>query len=165
MNRWTVRAVHAAASCGFLSYVPSKLNPSKSYSTGSGFIGTCVGLLTIRALPLGGSACWAVLFGALFFSVGVSDYAEESMRHLDDPRIIIDEWVGYWVSVAFLPRTWGYLIAAFVLFRIFDVWKPAGIRSLSRLHGGWGVVLDDIAAGVVTNVLLQVFLWIHGRPV
>ena len=56
------------------------------------------------------------------------------------------------------------MLAAFILFRILDVWKPIGIRSPSHLPGGWGVVVDDIAAGFAANLILQVgvsafFIW------
>lgn len=76
----------------------------------------------------------------------------------DPGDVVIDEFAGYLVSVAFLPLTAGYLIAAFFLFRVFDILKPFPVGAIERrLSGGIGIMLDDIAAGVITNLLLQ--LW------
>jgi phosphatidylglycerophosphatase A len=68
---------------------------------------------------------------------------------------VIDEWIGYWVSAAFLPRTPLVLGAAFILFRIVDTIKPLGIDRLGHLTGGWGVVLDDVAGGILVNAVLH----------
>ena len=74
---------------------------------------------------------------------------------LDPPRGVIDEWVGVWVTVMFLPVTWPWMIAGFFMFRALDILKPAGIRRLEALPGGWGIMLDDIGAGIVGAVLLN----------
>jgi len=163
MNILGVWLAKAFATCGFIGYLPRFFRTTESMRTGAGFLGTLVGVATIRWLPLNGFACIAVLLGAVLFSVGVSDYAEQFLRRKDDPRIIIDEWVGYWLAMGFLPHDWRMLLAAFILFRILDVWKPLGIRRLSHLPGGWGVVLDDAAAGVVANVILQLAFWAHAH--
>ena len=73
----------------------------------------------------------------------------------DPKRVVIDEWVGVWVTVAFLPATWGWLLAGFFLFRLLDILKPLGIRKLEKLHGGVGIMLDDFAAGLVGAVILN----------
>ena len=155
----------AFATCGFLGYLPRLIRSTASLSTGAGFIGTLVGVATLGALPSEGVPALVVLAGAFCFSVGVTDYAEQFLRRKDDPRIILDEWVGYWFAMAFLPRSWPFLFAAFVLFRILDVWKPLGIRHLSHAPGGWGVVIDDVAAGLGVNLILQIVCWAHGRGV
>jgi phosphatidylglycerophosphatase A len=155
MSRAGAWLAKAFATCGFLGYLPLLLNSTQTSLSGAGFIGTVVGVLTLRLLPVSGGAVLLVLFGAFCFSVGISDYAEQLLRRIDDPRIIIDEWVGYWVAMAFLPQTWTTMLAAFILFRIFDVWKPLGIRRLSQWPGGWGIVIDDIAAGLAANILVH----------
>jgi len=155
---WMSRAI---ASCGFLTYLPARFFPPSSSRTGAGLIGTLAGALTIKAIPADPLGCAVVMAGALLISVSIGDYAEESMGRKDDPRIVIDEWVGYWFSVAFLPHTPIVLISAFILFRVFDVLKPLGIKKLSNLPGGWGVVMDDIAAGVITNLILQSARWMN----
>lgn len=96
-------------------------------------------------------------FGFAFGAVS-SHYAEKAFGEKDSRHIVIDEFIGYLFSVAFLPLTSGYLIAAFFLFRFFDILKPPPIRNLEKaLTGGLGVMLDDVVAGIFTNVILQ--LW------
>jgi len=155
---WSSRAI---ASCGFLTYIPARLCAEGSYRTGAGLIGSLAGLFTAFAIPAEPLSAGVVLAGALCLSVSISDYAEEAMGRKDDPRIVLDEWIGYWFSVAFLPKTWAVLIAALILFRIFDVLKPFGIKRLSNLPGGWGVVMDDVLAGIFANLILQAAQWIH----
>lgn len=75
----------------------------------------------------------------------------------DDPRqTVIDEMVGMWIAVLGLPLQWPYWVAAFLLFRFFDIFKPLGIRRMEKIGGGWGVMLDDVVAGAYSNLLLQV---------
>ena len=98
---------------------------------------------------------WFAVLTAVFF-VGV--YAAQVMERewgKDPAPVVVDEAVGYLVTVAFLPHSLGLTIAGFVLFRIFDIAKPPPARRLESLPGGWGVVLDDVAAGVYGNLLLQ----------
>ncbi|MGE5238696.1 MAG: phosphatidylglycerophosphatase A, partial [Chloroflexota bacterium] len=65
---------------------------------------------------------------------------------------------GYLVSVSFLPLTPGYLVSAFFLFRLFDILKPFPVGVIERrITGGLGIMLDDIAAGLITNLLLQIW--------
>ena len=99
-----------------------------------------------------------MLIGVLLMSVAISDYAQELFGVKDDPRIVIDEFVGFWFAMAFLPHAWPVIIAAFILFRVFDVFKLPWIRRLQNLPGGWGVVMDDVAAGILTNLLLRMGL-------
>ena len=77
---------------------------------------------------------------------------------LKDPgQIVIDEVVGLFLTMAFLPATWTNLAAAFLLFRLFDIVKPPPVRWLDEnLPGGWGVVLDDVAAGVMGAIVMGV---------
>ncbi|MDA0677061.1 MAG: phosphatidylglycerophosphatase A [Chloroflexi bacterium] len=73
----------------------------------------------------------------------------------DPKRVVIDEWVGVWATVAFLPTTWTWLLAGFLLFRALDIAKPFGIRKLEKIHGGFGVMMDDLAAGVAGAIILN----------
>ncbi|MCX5778323.1 MAG: phosphatidylglycerophosphatase A [Elusimicrobia bacterium] len=100
-----------------------------------------------------------VLTAAVFaLSIPVATRAEKFFGKKDDGRIVIDEIVGYWISVLFLPHTFAVYAAAFFLFRLFDVLKPLGIRSSQNLPGGWGIVIDDVLAGILTNALLQILV-------
>jgi len=88
-----------------------------------------------------------------------SHHAEKTLNQKDSGHIVIDEFAGYTLSVLSLPATVPYLTAGFLLFRFFDILKPPPIRWIERTFpGGIGVMSDDLMAGVYTNALLQ--LWI-----
>ena len=78
--------------------------------------------------------------------------------------MVIDEVAGMWVSVLFLPQNLWLLIAGFILFRFFDIVKPLYIRRMEAFKGGWGVMLDDVLAGVYANIILQVIVFFHLLP-
>jgi len=80
--------------------------------------------------------------------------AMETIYGKDPHRVVIDEVVGIQVVLLAAAPTLAGLITAFVLFRVFDVWKPFPIDRLQALPGGWGVVADDVLAGVYTRVVL-----------
>jgi phosphatidylglycerophosphatase A len=82
----------------------------------------------------------------------------------DPGAIVIDEVAGMALSVLLLPRTAGVLLAAFVLFRVFDVVKPYPANALQRLRGGAGVMLDDLVAGVYALVALLAARAVAGWP-
>ncbi|AZZ35732.1 phosphatidylglycerophosphatase A [Bdellovibrio sp. qaytius] len=88
----------------------------------------------------------------------VISQAYENMTNTHDSKeIVIDEVVGFLITMTWLPMTWQSLVAGFVLFRIVDITKPPPIRQLDqKVKGGVGVVIDDIAAGLVCNILLQI---------
>jgi phosphatidylglycerophosphatase A len=77
----------------------------------------------------------------------------------DPSKVVIDEVVGLWIAMIFIPFNWINLILAFVLFRFFDIAKPLGIRKMEKLKGGIGVMFDDVLAGVYSNILLQIILY------
>lgn len=74
----------------------------------------------------------------------------------DSYRVVIDEVAGVLVNLLFIPHTLPFLIAAFVLFRFFDMVKPLGIRRTEALPAGIGVMMDDVIAGIYGNVVLQI---------
>jgi len=111
-----------------------------------------VGLAALSA-PLAGGA-WALILGLAIWSSGrAQTYLGE-----DDGRIVIDEVAGQLTALLFLPVRLDVGLVGFLLFRLFDIWKPVPIRALESLPGGSGVVADDIAAGVAANLVGQV-LW------
>lgn len=74
----------------------------------------------------------------------------------DPGPVVLDEVVGMLVAVALSPRpTWPWILAAFVLFRIFDITKPFPVRNVERIPGGLGIFMDDVLAGLYTNALLH----------
>ncbi|HEX4849940.1 MAG TPA: phosphatidylglycerophosphatase A, partial [Puia sp.] len=73
----------------------------------------------------------------------------------DNPKVVIDELAGMSLSLLWLPIKPGYLLGAFLLFRLFDIWKPLFIKKMERFPGGWGVMLDDLLAGLYANFIMQ----------
>jgi len=74
----------------------------------------------------------------------------------DNQKVVIDEVARMCISLLMVPLSIPYVVAGLILFRIFDITKPLYIRRAERLPGGWGVMLDDVLAGICANVLLQV---------
>jgi phosphatidylglycerophosphatase A len=76
----------------------------------------------------------------------------------DSNKIVIDEVAGMCCTLLFVPHQWKYALAGFVLFRFFDIVKPLFISAAEKLPGGWGVMTDDVVAGVYANLLLQLIV-------
>jgi phosphatidylglycerophosphatase A len=103
------------------------------------------------------------LIGFFFLSVWVSENAERLFGKKDDQRIVIDEIIGFLITMLWVPKTIRFVIIGFFLFRFFDILKPFPIRHVEkRFKGGFGVVLDDVAAGVYANIVLQ-FIYLIAR--
>jgi phosphatidylglycerophosphatase A len=83
----------------------------------------------------------------------------EAVWGKDSYRVVVDEVAGMATSLLFLPVQLKYLLTAFILFRFFDIVKPFYIRRLEKLPGGWGVMADDLLAGVYTNIIVQFIVW------
>ncbi len=79
----------------------------------------------------------------------------------DSYRVVIDEVAGMWIAVLFISPSLPLLIAGFILFRFFDIVKPLYIRRMEAFKGGWGVMADDVLAGVYANIVLQVIVFFH----
>jgi len=96
------------------------------------------------------------LIGFFFLSVWISENAEIFFGKKDDQRIVVDEIVGFLITMLWVPKTLPFIIMGFFLFRFFDILKPFPIRRMERkLKGGFGVVLDDVAAGVYASIVLH----------
>lgn len=76
----------------------------------------------------------------------------------DSERVVVDELVGMALALFFLPHHWLAGLLAFVLFRFFDIVKPLGIRAMERLPGGYGVMADDVLAGLYANLAMQLIV-------
>lgn len=99
---------------------------------------------------------WLVLLVIITAIAVVAADAESKALGKDDPGpVVIDEAAGFLFTVAFLPHGLWTIVAAFFLFRVLDIVKPPPARQLENLHGGWGIVLDDVAAGIMGNLLLH----------
>lgn len=122
---------------------------------------------TVAALPL----AWllgqlaplpALALAGLAFGLGIAfcQRAADAMGVHDHPSIVWDEFVGLWFTVWLLPAGWPWWLAAFGLFRLFDIWKPWPIRWLDgHVHGGLGIMLDDAVAALFAWVCLQSAAW------
>jgi phosphatidylglycerophosphatase A len=88
------------------------------------------------------------IFLVIFLGVPAASVVErESGRH-DPGFVVIDEVAGQWIALLFSPVDWRHALIALALFRLFDIVKPFPVRRLERLPGGWGIVFDDVAAGL-----------------
>ncbi len=95
------------------------------------------------------------LVSFFFLAVWVSEKTGAVFGKKDDRRIIIDEMMGFFITMLWIPKTTLLIIAGFVLFRFFDILKPPPIRLVEKARGGYGVVLDDVVAGAYANILLH----------
>jgi phosphatidylglycerophosphatase A len=122
-----------------------------------GTAGSLVGLVLLIPLRRAGLG---VELGCLFAftALGIPAGGLVARRlGIEDPSIVVvDEVVGMWVSLLFLPLNPVTGLAGFVLFRIMDVIKPYPARQLESLPGGWGIMADDVMAGVYANLCLRV---------
>lgn len=121
-----------------------------------GTAGSLVGLALFW--PLRHLALWAqAASAAAVFVLGVVAATHVARRlGIEDPGLVVaDEVVGMWVSLLGVPLTGVTAVAGFVLFRLFDVFKPYPARDLERLPAGWGIMCDDVMAGVYANLLLR----------
>mgnify|MGYP002713119656 CR=1 FL=1 len=76
----------------------------------------------------------------------------------DPQKVVIDEVIGMWITMLFIPLTWLNILIGFVLFRFFDIAKPLGVRKMENLGGGLGVMADDMLAGIYSNIILLIIL-------
>ena len=95
------------------------------------------------------------LFAFFFFSSWIAGQAERYWGQKDDRRIVIDEIMGFLVTMLWIPKSPRFIVAGFILFRIFDILKPFPIRRMERVKSGLGVVLDDVLSGVYANIVLH----------
>ena len=145
-------ALTYVATIGFLGYSP--------YAPGT--IGSLFALTIFLMTNLPIYAHLSVIIIGALLGIYASSAAEKILNEKDSKKIIIDEFIGFYVAVFYLPKTFGLAIAAFLLFRFFDILKPLFISKLEKtLSNGLGVMADDILAGIYTNIVLQAWLLIN----
>lgn len=137
-----------------------------------GTVGTLAALplaaLLAQFPPLGGERGWSpgLLVGGLFLLMSgavASSAVEAQLQQHDPPEIVVDEVMGMCMTLAFLPSYTlefiGTYVIGFLLFRAFDAWKPGPIGQIEFVRRGWGVMLDDLLAGLVAGGILGVAAW------
>lgn len=139
-----------------------------SFGFGAGFSPIAPGTVgTLVAVPLylllvSFSPIIYLSFVAILFVIGcwTSKCTADALGVHDHPGIVIDEIVGYLITMALVPVTWYWAILGFLLFRVFDIWKPWPVSFVDqRLKGGLGIMLDDVIAGIFGLLSLHIVVW------
>ena len=129
-----------------------------------GTFGTLLGIpIAFGLAELGAVESIAGAAAFMPLAIWIAGRAEMILRKKDAPAVVIDEVAGILATLAGLPFTALNMAAGFALFRFFDIVKPFPARSIERtLAGGWGIVLDDVVAGVYSNLLLRLMAAVAG---
>lgn len=141
------------------------------------FLGSCAGLGYFPFAPGTLTSLAAVILFVLFpsllrievavpaigivFAAGL--WASEVMERIyghDPSQVTIDELAGQWVALLLLPGGWLTMLLGFGAFRFFDILKPEPVNSAQNLPGGWGVMVDDLLAGIYANFSVRIVLWL-----
>lgn len=126
----------------------------------AGTVGTLAAIpffLILSALPL--PLYLLTLLGFFFFSCWTAGHAEEIFGEKDSGKIVIDEVIGYLITMTAVPPSWVAIVAGFLLFRFFDITKIPPARFFDRkVKNGYGVVLDDVVAGLYACISLHLVL-------
>lgn len=128
-----------------------------------GTIGSLVGIviffiliqLNVPMLVLG-----CIITALFFFGVVTATKAEKIFNKKDAKTIVIDEVVGCLVYLYLIPLEIWCIILGFIIYRILDIIKPFPADSLQELRGGWGIMLDDLIAGVYAGIIINIILWL-----
>jgi phosphatidylglycerophosphatase A len=130
----------------------------------SGTVGSLVTAVAIWLLPLTLLRTAVALVVVTLLGIWAGGRVERVLGRKDPGVIVIDEVAGMLLSVIGLPRSLPVLITAFLLFRLFDIWKPFPARESQALTGGMGVMVDDLIAGLYTLVLIMGARALFGVP-
>lgn len=125
---------------------------------------------TLAAIPIYWLiADWGLAWYSLFvllaalLGIWICGAASRQLNVHDHPGIVWDEFVGYWITLWAVPVDWVWMVAGFVVFRVLDIAKPWPIGALDRkVKGGFGIMIDDVLAGVMACGILHLTIWILG---
>ncbi len=127
-----------------------------------GTFGTAAAVLFY--LPLQYLSIWLYLgFIVVTFALGVwlCDRASKTLGVHDHGGIVWDEFVGYWITMIAAPAGWVWILVGFLLFRLFDIWKPWPIKVADNvIEGGFGIMIDDVLAGIYALICLQILAYV-----
>ena len=130
------------------------------YLKGGGTVASIWYCIIWFLLPAGYTAgYWQVAVTLLIIVTGIwcSGKVEKDWGK-DSSRVVIDEVAGMAITLLYIPHQLSYLLIGLALFRLFDILKPFGIRSLEKMPGGWGVMADDILSGVYAFIVLRIVI-------
>jgi phosphatidylglycerophosphatase A len=147
------RLALAFASFGYVGFAP----------VAPGTVGAAAAIPCFLLIRRAGSAWFEIAVCVVIVIAGAwsARLAEQALGVEDPGQVVIDEVVGMFVSLLFLPATWPVVAAAFLAFRLFDIVKPWPAGRLERVPGGWGVMADDVMAGVYANLAVQALVWVR----
>ncbi len=164
------RFIATGAYCGYVPWA-------------SGTVGSAAGLLLYLIPGVSQPPVLSVLIAGMFFAgrwaaqlVALADghvlqgtaaaakgiFQKGPASHPDPSIVVIDEIVGMWTALLFLPKELPALLVAFTTFRLFDIVKPPPAAGLEKAGRGWGIMLDDVAAGIYANAATHITLWLIG---
>ena len=146
MDNLRKKITEVIASCFYIGYIPGA----------PGTYGSLFALLLISQfsfLTKNISVIFFIVIGLIF-----STLMEKQTGKKDDQRIVIDEFVGMLITFYFVEPNLSYLIIGFILFRLYDIYKPYPIKKTQKLPSGWGILLDDVLAGVYARIVLHIFV-------
>lgn len=146
-----------------------KLNSFIATSGGIGYLPLAPGTWAAGALAIlwffvcqkfPDTIIWQVLLVSLLIIVGVYVSGKLNTEKEKDPSyVVIDEVAGMAVTLLFIPSTWQNFAVGFILFRFFDILKPLGIKRMEKMRKGWGIMLDDILAGIYSSIVLRLLIF------
>ena len=123
-----------------------------------GTAGSLLALIIYYFFPLN-SSIWIIIICLTFIFGVISASAIERYMEKEDPGlVVIDEMIGQWIALLFLPVNYFTLGGAFLLFRLFDIFKPFPINQSQKLKAGWGIMIDDVIAGIYANIIVQLII-------
>ncbi len=102
----------------------------------------------------------SILTALLVLGIPAASSYSSELKRPDPSRVVIDEAAGQLIVFVLVPADWTPLIAGFLLFRFFDIVKPFPVRKAERLPAGWGIMADDILAGLLAKAVLHLFIYL-----
>lgn len=117
-------------------------------------------LAVLLYIPLSYLSLWAyitVIIAGFILGIYLCQKTSDALGVEDHPAIVWDEFIGYWFTMLLAPAGWIWILFGFILFRLFDIWKPWPIRVVDhKLKGGFGIMLDDLLAGAYALIIMQI---------
>ena len=122
-----------------------------------GTFGTAAALLAYYVVPVPSTSL--IFLSVILIGLIVGIWATSILSTDDNPdpsKVVWDEYVGLWITCFLLPKTLAWAICSFFIFRIFDIAKPWPIRRIESFPKGWGIMLDDVLAGIYGNLCINI---------